>query len=126
MDSLRFGRLDDAVTGARNRRILSGVVAGIAHYGNCFGVPTVGGECLFEPCYDGNPLINVFALGVCRKEDVFYAKAAGAGNPVIYVGRAHGARRHPRGLHGQRRIHGRVQAESAPTCRWATPSWRSC
>jgi phosphoribosylformylglycinamidine synthase len=96
LDSLRFGRLDDPETGARNRRILSGVVAGIAHYGNCFGVPTVGGECLFEPCYDGNPLINVFALGVCRKEDVFYAKAAGAGNPVIYVG----ARTGRDGIHG--------------------------
>jgi phosphoribosylformylglycinamidine synthase len=96
LDSLRFGRLDDPETGARNRRILSGVVAGIAHYGNCFGVPTVGGECLFEPCYDGNPLINVFALGVCRKEDVFYARAAGAGNPVIYVG----ARTGRDGIHG--------------------------
>jgi phosphoribosylformylglycinamidine synthase len=96
MDSLRFGRLDDPETGARNRRILSGVVAGIAHYGNCFGVPTVGGECLFEPCYDGNPLINVFALGVCREEDVFYARAAGAGNPVIYVG----ARTGRDGIHG--------------------------
>jgi phosphoribosylformylglycinamidine synthase len=96
LDSLRFGRLDDAETGPRNRRILSGVVAGIAHYGNCFGVPTVGGECIFEPCYDGNPLVNVFALGVCRKEDVFYAKAAGAGNPVIYVG----ARTGRDGIHG--------------------------
>jgi len=96
MDSLRFGRLDDPQTGARNRRILGGVVAGIAHYGNCFGVPTVGGECIFEPCYDGNPLVNVFALGVCRKEDVFYAKAAGTGNPVIYVG----ARTGRDGIHG--------------------------
>ena len=96
MDSLRFGRLDDPHTGARNRRILAGVVAGIAHYGNCFGVPTVGGECIFEPCYDGNPLVNVFALGVCRKEDMFYAKAAGAGNPVIYVG----ARTGRDGIHG--------------------------
>jgi phosphoribosylformylglycinamidine synthase len=96
LDSLRFGRLDDAETGPRNRRILSGVVAGIAHYGNCFGVPTVGGECIFEPCYDGNPLVNVFALGVCRKEDVFYARAAGAGNPVIYVG----ARTGRDGIHG--------------------------
>ena len=96
LDSLRFGRLDDPVTGARNRRILSGVVAGIAHYGNCFGVPTVGGECIFEPCYDGNPLVNVFALGICRKEDVFYAKAAGIGNPVIYVG----ARTGRDGIHG--------------------------
>jgi phosphoribosylformylglycinamidine synthase len=96
LDSLRFGRLDDPATGARNRRILGGVVAGIAHYGNCFGVPTVGGECIFEPCYDGNPLVNVFALGLCKKEEVFYAKAAGAGNPVIYVG----ARTGRDGIHG--------------------------
>ena len=96
LDSLRFGRLDDPKTGARNRRILGGVVAGIAHYGNCFGVPTVGGECIFEPCYDGNPLVNVFALGICKKEEVFYAKAAGAGNPVIYVG----ARTGRDGIHG--------------------------
>ena len=72
------------------------MVGGIAHYGNCFGVPTVGGECIFEPCYDGNPLVNVFALGVCRKEDMFYAKAAGIGNPVIYVG----ARTGRDGIHG--------------------------
>jgi phosphoribosylformylglycinamidine synthase len=96
LDSLRFGRLDDPATGPRNRRILTGVVAGIAHYGNCFGVPTLGGECLFEPCYDGNPLVNVFALGVCRKEDIFYAKASGVGNPVIYVG----ARTGRDGIHG--------------------------
>ena len=96
LDSLRFGRLDDPATGARNRRILGGVVAGIAHYGNCFGVPTVGGECSFEPCYDGNPLVNVCALGICKKEEVFYAKAAGAGNPVIYVG----ARTGRDGIHG--------------------------
>ena len=96
MDSLRFGPLDDPQNGARNRRILSGVVSGIAHYGNCFGVPTVGGETVFESCYDGNPLVNVLALGVCRKEDVFYAKAAGIGNPVIYVG----ARTGRDGIHG--------------------------
>jgi phosphoribosylformylglycinamidine synthase subunit PurL len=96
LDSLRFGRLDSPENGARNRRILEGVVSGIAHYGNCFGVPTVGGETIFESCYDGNPLVNVFALGVCRKEDVFYAKAAGVGNPVIYVG----ARTGRDGIHG--------------------------
>ncbi len=96
LDSLRFGRLDDPATGARNRRIMNGVVGGIAHYGNCFGVPTVGGECIFESCYDGNPLVNAFALGVCRKEDIFYAKAAGVGNPVIYVG----ARTGRDGIHG--------------------------
>jgi phosphoribosylformylglycinamidine synthase len=96
LDSLRFGRLDDHKTGARNKRILSGVVSGIAHYGNCFGVPTIGGECIFEPCYSANPLVNVFALGVCRKEEVFYAKASGVGNPVIYVG----ARTGRDGIHG--------------------------
>jgi phosphoribosylformylglycinamidine synthase len=96
MDSLRFGRLGGTPNAARNQRILGGVVSGIAHYGNCFGVPTVGGECIFESCYDGNPLVNVFALGVCRKEDVFYAKAAGVGNPVIYVG----ARTGRDGIHG--------------------------
>ncbi len=96
LDGLRFGRLDDPQTGPRNRRILSGVVAGIAHYGNCFGVPTIGGECAFEPCYDGNPLVNVFALGIAKKEDIFYAKATGAGNPVIYVG----ARTGRDGIHG--------------------------
>ena len=92
LDSLRFGPL----TNPRNRRILNGVVAGIAHYGNCFGVPTIGGECLFEECYSGNPLVNVFALGVCRKEDVFYARASGVGNPVIYVGAKTGRD----GIHG--------------------------
>jgi phosphoribosylformylglycinamidine synthase subunit PurL len=96
MDALRFGPLDDPVNGARNRRILEGVVSGIAHYGNCFGVPTVGGECVFEACYNGNPLINVFALGVAKKDEIFYAKAAGIGNPVIYVGAKTGRD----GIHG--------------------------
>ena len=82
MDAIRFGPLDDA----RNRRILEGVVSGIAHYGNCFGVPTVGGETIFEPSYAGNPLVNVFALGVFRHDEVFLGRAEGIGNPVIYVG----------------------------------------
>ncbi len=96
MDAIRFGRLDDPATGKRNQRILSGVVEGIAHYGNCFGVPTVGGECVFEPCYDGNPLVNVFALGVFRHEEIFYGRATGIGNPVIYVGSKTGRD----GIHG--------------------------
>jgi phosphoribosylformylglycinamidine synthase len=96
MDALRFGPLNDPVNGARNRRILEGVVSGIAHYGNCFGVPTVGGECVFESCYNGNPLINVFALGIAKKDEIFYAKAAGIGNPVIYVG----AKTGKDGIHG--------------------------
>jgi phosphoribosylformylglycinamidine synthase II len=86
----------DEETIARNRRILDGVVRGIAHYGNCFGVPTVGGEVQFEPGYSANPLVNVLALGIARKEDLFFAKARGAGNPVIYVGAKTGRD----GIHG--------------------------
>ncbi len=96
MDSLRFGLPSDDAAGGRNRRILEGVVSGIAHYGNCFGVPTVGGECIFEPCYNGNPLVNVFALGICREDEIFYASASGVGNPVIYVGAKTGRD----GIHG--------------------------
>jgi phosphoribosylformylglycinamidine synthase subunit PurL len=92
MDSLRFGPLDVP----KNRRILEGVVSGIAHYGNCFGVPTVGGETVFEECYSANPLVNVFALGVCKENEVFYARASGVGNPVIYVGAKTGRD----GIHG--------------------------
>ncbi|HZU28220.1 MAG TPA: phosphoribosylformylglycinamidine synthase subunit PurL [Bryobacteraceae bacterium] len=92
MDALRFGALDVA----RNRRILEGVVSGIAHYGNCFGVPTIGGETVFEPCYNGNPLVNVFALGVFKHDEIFYGRASGVGNPVIYVG----AKTGKDGIHG--------------------------
>src|SRR5690242_5692351 len=101
LDSLRFGEItpgnstseEDA---AKNRRILDGVIRGIAHYGNCFGVPTVGGEVGFEPCYSQNPLVNALALGIARKEEIFLAKAKGIGNPVIYVGAKTGRD----GIHG--------------------------
>ena len=96
MDALRFGPLDDPQHADRNAGILEGVVSGIAHYGNCFGVPTVGGETGFEACYNGNPLVNVFALGVIRKDEIFYGKATGIGNPVIYVGAKTGRD----GIHG--------------------------
>ena len=96
MDSLRFGPIENTPHADRNRHILTGVVSGIAHYGNCFGVPTVGGECVFEECYSANPLVNVFALGVCREDEIFYAKASGVGNPVIYVGAKTGRD----GIHG--------------------------
>lgn len=86
MDAIRFGPLDDPEHGERNKRIVTGVVEGIAHYGNCFGVPTVGGETQFEACYNGNPLVNVFALGIFTHDDIFFGKATGIGNPVIYVG----------------------------------------
>jgi phosphoribosylformylglycinamidine synthase len=96
MDALRFGPMNDPQNGARNARIVEGVVSGIAHYGNCFGVPTIGGETVFEPCYNGNPLVNVFALGVVKSDEVFYGKAVGPGNPVIYVG----AKTGKDGIHG--------------------------
>ena len=92
MNSLRFGPPGQP----RNRRIMEGVVAGIAGYGNCFGVPTVGGEVVFEECYSQNPLVNAFALGLFRKDRIFYGKAAGIGNPVIYVGAKTGRD----GIHG--------------------------
>jgi phosphoribosylformylglycinamidine synthase II len=80
----------------RNHSILDGVVSGVASYGNCFGVPNLGGETKFEPCYSGNPLVNAFALGLVRKDQIFYARAAGQGNPVIYVGAKTGRD----GIHG--------------------------
>ena len=72
------------------------MVSGVASYGNCFGVPNLGGETKFEPCYSGNPLVNAFALGLVRKDQIFYARAAGQGNPVIYVGAKTGRD----GIHG--------------------------
>ena len=80
----------------KNHSIMEGVVSGVASYGNCFGVPNLGGETKFEPCYSGNPLVNAFALGLVRRDQIFYAKAAGEGNPVIYVG----ARTGRDGIHG--------------------------
>src|SRR5258708_137977 len=100
MDSLRFGPLDEAepdeALRRRNHQIATGVVHGVAGYGNCFGVPNLGGETRFEPCYSGNPLLNAFALGLVRRDEIFYAKATGVGNPVIYVG----ARTGRDGIHG--------------------------
>jgi phosphoribosylformylglycinamidine synthase II len=121
MDSLRFGPITkhvapdafvreqkESVSGRtnasaatqaeihRNHSILEGVVSGVASYGNCFGVPNLGGETKFEACYSGNPLVNAFAMGLVRKDEIFYARAAGEGNPVIYVGAKTGRD----GIHG--------------------------
>jgi phosphoribosylformylglycinamidine synthase II len=104
LDSLRFGPIEkNAAAGsasdeeiARNRRILDGVVRGIGFYGNCFGVPTVAGEVMFEPCYSNNPLVNALALGIAHKKDLFFARARGVGNPVIYAGAKTGRD----GIHG--------------------------
>src|ERR1700678_480018 len=93
LDSLRFGPIAagpgagsaTAEDIARNRRILDGVIRGIGFYGNCFLVPTVGDEVVFEPCYSNNPLVNALALGIARREELFFARARGVGNPVIYA-----------------------------------------
>ncbi len=111
MDSLRFGPIralqpssssaggQSTVTPKelhKNHSVMDGVVGGVASYGNCFGVPNLGGETKFEPCYSGNPLVNAFALGLVKKNEIFYARAAGEGNPVIYVGAKTGRD----GIHG--------------------------
>src|SRR5437667_205315 len=113
MDSLRFGPITNNVARApspaavdspssaakeihKNHSLLEGVVSGIASYGNCFGVPNLGGETKFERCYSNNPLVNAFALGLVRRDQIFYARAAGEGNPVIYVGAKTGRD----GIHG--------------------------
>jgi phosphoribosylformylglycinamidine synthase len=92
LNSLRFGPISDTENGAgkaailHNRRLFAGVVSGIAHYGNCIGIPTIGGEIYFDESYEGNPLVNVFCLGVLRHEDIARGGAVGIGNPVFYVG----------------------------------------
>ncbi|MBM4123966.1 MAG: phosphoribosylformylglycinamidine synthase subunit PurL, partial [Nitrospira sp.] len=92
LDSLRFGLLDRPL----NRHLVKGVVAGIAGYGNCMGVPTVGGEVVFNEIYAQNPLVNVFCLGIAKKDRIFKGLAAGVGNPVMYVGSKTGRD----GIHG--------------------------
>ena len=82
LNSLRFGDLNDPKT----QRLFAGVVAGISHYGNCVGVPTVGGEVYFDPAYSGNPLVNVMALGLMETSEIVKSGASGLGNPVLYVG----------------------------------------
>ena len=96
MNSLRFGSLENPQHGRRNRSLLAGVVAGIAHYGNAFGVATVGGEVAFDDAYALNPLVNAFALGLVRHDQIFFGKATGIGNPVLYVGAKTGRD----GIHG--------------------------
>src|SRR3954471_1267963 len=87
LNSLRFGPIAGGSPNVKtNRRLFSGVVAGIAHYGNCIGVPTIGGEIYFDESFEGNPLVNVFCLGVLRHEQLARGAASGVGNPVFYVG----------------------------------------
>lgn len=87
LNSIRFGDVEDSTSlGKKHRYLLRGVVEGIGSYGNCMGVPTIGGEMSFESCYNGNILVNAFCLGLVKKDEIFYGKAQGAKNPVIYVG----------------------------------------
>ena len=87
LNALRFGRVrGDDESAAYQRHLVRGVVAGIGGYGNCMGVPTVGGETFFDDSYNGNILVNAFTLGIAKADEIFYGKAEGVGNPVIYVG----------------------------------------
>jgi phosphoribosylformylglycinamidine synthase subunit PurL len=92
LNSLRFGSIDHP----RTRYLVAGVVAGIGGYGNCIGVPTVGGECYFDECYNANILVNAFTLGIVKKKNIFTGVAKGVGNPVMYVGSKTGRD----GIHG--------------------------
>jgi phosphoribosylformylglycinamidine synthase len=92
MDSLFFGKID----APKMRHLVDGVVRGIGDYGNCVGVPTVGGQTVFHPSYDGNILVNAFAVGLARRDRIFHARATGAGNPILYVGSRTGRD----GIHG--------------------------
>jgi phosphoribosylformylglycinamidine synthase subunit PurL len=104
MDSLRFGEID----APRMRFLIDGVVRGIGDYGNCVGIPTVGGETGFHRCYNGNILVNAFALGIARRDRIFHARASGAGNPVLYVGSRTGRD----GIHGATMASESFDAES--------------
>ena len=97
LNAIRFADIDNnSDTAKLHRHLLNGVVEGIAGYGNCIGVPTIGGETAFEDCYAGNNLVNAFSLGLAKSDEIFYAKAEGIGNPVIYVGSKTGRD----GIHG--------------------------
>ena len=104
LNALRFGRAGDP----RTRRIVDGVVRGIGGYGNCVGVPTVGGEINFHPAYDGNPLVNAMTVGIAAKDRIFLSGAAGIGNPVVYVGSKTGRD----GIHGATMASAEFAAES--------------
>ena len=123
MDPLRFGPLDAADT----HRVLPGIVAGVGGYGNCLGLPNIGGEAVFDATYLGNPLVNALCVGVLRHEDLHLAKATGVGNQVILYGAKTGGD----GIGGVSRA--RVARPSTTTVRpsgrasrSATRSWRSC
>jgi phosphoribosylformylglycinamidine synthase len=104
LNALRFGRPENP----RTKRVVDGVVRGIGGYGNCVGVPTVGGEINFHPAYDGNPLVNAMTVGIARKDRIFLSAAAGIGNPVVYVGSKTGRD----GIHGATMASAEFSADS--------------
>ena len=128
MDSLRFGPADAPDT----HRVLPGVVAGISFYGNCLGLPNIGGELAFDPCYSGNPLVNALCVGVMRHQDLKLAAARGTGQPGDPVRLPDRPGRHRRRVGaGQRHVRwawwgGSERGASGPASRSATRSWRSC
>ena len=135
LNSLRFGPLDpeDDPTGSPMRRrppgigyLFGGVVAGIAGYGNCIGIPDVAGEIAFDPGFNGNPLVNAMCVGVARHDEITLARAAGAGNALMLVGAATGRD----GIQGASFASAGARTRTARSggrrCRSATPSWRSC
>ena len=116
MDALRFGEASHP----RTKTLVSGVVHGIGSYGNCMGVPTIGGNCGFDPCYNGNILVNAFALGIVRKDRIFLGYASGVGNPVLYIGSATGRD----GIHGATMASGSFDehaAQQRPTVQVGDP-----
>ena len=122
LNFLRFGSPDHAKT----RHLIAGVVAGIGGYGNSFGVPTVGGSVGFHKRYDGNILVNAFAVGVAKVDAIFTAKATGRREPDRLSRLEDRPRRHPRRDHGLGRLRARTPRRSARQCRSAIPSPRSC
>ena len=121
MNSLRFGSLERA----RNRYLLDHVVEGIADYGNCLGIPTIGGEVVIEDCYSGNCLVNAMALGIVDTNHVTSAVASGVGNPVFIVGSKTGRD----GIHGATLLQLnslKRQNQNALMYRWVTPSPKNC
>ena len=120
------GEARDEATIHQNHSVLEGVVSGIASYGNCFGVPNLGGETKFEACYSQNPLVNAFALGLVRRDKIFYAKACRRRQSGDLRRLEDRPRRHPRRHHGQRGVQRRIRSRSVPTCRSAIRSWKNC
>jgi len=122
VNALRFGDPSHPKT----RSLVAGVVGGIGGYGNCVGVPTVGGETQFHKGYNGNILVNAMAVGLADQDKIFYSRGAEPGNADLLCGFENRPRWHPRRDNGLCRIRLRAMKRSAPPCRSATPSPKSC